>query len=293
MIEISIHKTLKFSNGGLKLQLETKLAEGSFTTLYGKSGAGKTSSLRILAGLLSPDNGKLIVNNSVWLDTEKNINLKPQQRKIGFVFQDYALFPNMTVKENLIYALNKGEDKQIVEDLVELIELGELQNRRPETLSSGQKQRIAIARALVGKPDLLLLDEPLSALDAELKKKLQDYILEIHRTFNLTTLMVSHDVSEIIKMSDRILVIDQGKIIKDSTPVEVFSGNEVSGKFKFTGELIEIVKQDFVFILSILVGNQLVKVVADENEAEGLLVGDKVLIASKAFNPIIRKIVTY
>ena len=293
MIEISIHKTLNFSNGDLKLQLETNLDEGSFTTLYGKSGAGKTSSLRILAGLLSPDHGKLIVHNSVWLDTEKNINLKPQQRKIGFVFQDYALFPNMTVRENLIYALNKGEDKQIVEDLVELIELGELQNRKPETLSGGQKQRIAIARALVSKPDLLLLDEPLSALDAELKKKLQDYILEIHRTFKLTTLMVSHDVSEIIKMSDRILVMDHGKIIKDATPVEAFSGNEVSGKFKFTGELIEIVKQDFVFILSILVGNELVKVVADENEAEGLLVGDKVLIASKAFNPIIKKITTH
>ena len=293
MIEISIHKTLNFSNGDLKLQLETNLDEGSFTTLYGKSGAGKTSSLRILAGLLSPDHGKLIVHHSVWLDTEKNINLKPQQRKIGFVFQDYALFPNMTVRENLIYALNKGEDKQIVEDLVELIELGELQNLKPETLSGGQKQRIAIARALVSKPDLLLLDEPLSALDAELKKKLQDYILEIHRTFKLTTLMVSHDVSEIIKMSDRILVMDHGKIIKDATPVEVFSGNEVSGKFKFTGELIEIVKQDFVFILSILVGNELVKVVADENEAEGLLVGDKVLIASKAFNPIIKKITTH
>lgn len=292
MIEISIHKTLNFSNGDLKLQLETNLDEGSFTTLYGKSGAGKTSSLRILAGLLSPDYGKLIVHNSVWLDTEKNINLTPQQRKIGFVFQDYALFPNMTVRENLTYALNKGEDKQIVEDLIELIELGELQNRKPETLSGGQKQRIAIARALVSKPDLLLLDEPLTALDAELKKKLQDYILEIHRTFKLTTLMVSHDVSEIIKMSDRILVMDQGKIIKDATPVEVFSGNEVSGKFKFTGELIEIVKQDFVFILSILVGNDLVQVVADENEAEGLLVGDKVLIASKAFNPIIRKITT-
>ncbi|KAA3643657.1 MAG: ATP-binding cassette domain-containing protein [Bacteroidetes bacterium] len=290
MIDIEIHKTLGSSVGSLKLQIETSLVQGSFTTIFGVSGSGKTSMLRILAGLLALEKGKITFNDNVWLDTSRNINLKPQQRKIGFVFQDYALFPNMTVRENLLYACAKNSDRKIIDELIEIMELRDLQNRKSEMLSGGQKQRVAIARALVNKPLLLMLDEPLAALDISLRRKLQDYLLEIHKQYKLTTLMVSHDASEIIKMSERVLVLDQGIISKDLTPVELFSSGEVSGKFKFSGELIEIVKQDFVTILSILIGNDLIKVVADEEEIEGLRIGDKVLVASKAFNPIIKKI---
>ena len=266
------------------------IQKGSFLTLNGKSGAGKTSLLRIISGLLSPDEGRIAVNQTTWLETSSGIDLKPQKRNIGFLFQDYALFPNMTVSENLHFALGKNKDTSIIAELTELMELGELINLNPMTLSGGQKQRVALARCLVQKPQILLLDEPLSALDNEMRLKLQPYILKLHREYDLTTILVSHDTSEILKMSDRMIVLDQGKIIRDGSPSEVFTHKEVSGKFQFIGEVIKIEKQDFIFILSILIGQELVKVVADESEVSNLSQGDKVLVASKAFNPIIKKI---
>jgi molybdate transport system ATP-binding protein len=291
MIKLHIHKKLWSASGEMQLEVEHTIVPGTFTTLYGESGAGKTSIFRIFAGLLAPERGRIVVDEAVWLDSSKKIDLPPQQRNLGFLFQDYALFPNMTVRENLLFALNKKQDKNTVEELIEIIELGELQHRMPGTISGGQKQRVALARALVRKPVILLLDEPLSALDHAMRIKLQHYVLQVHREFKLTTLMVSHDVAEILKMSDQMLVLENGKIIRQGPPAEIFTHKEVSGKFQFSGEIIGMQKQDFIFIITILIGNELVKVVADETEATTLNIGDKVLVASKAFNPIIRKIV--
>jgi len=291
MIELSIQKKLSAPSGEMNLDVQCKIEQGKLVTLYGKSGAGKTSTLRILAGLLKADSGKIIVNGKTWLDANNKITFTPQQRKVGFVFQDYALFPNMTVKENLQFALQKKQSQQIISELIELIELGELQHRKPKTLSGGQQQRVALARALVQKPELLLLDEPLSALDFEMRNKLQRYLLQVHQEYGLTTILISHDISEILKLSSEILVIENGKIIQQGSPIEVFSQKKVSGKFQFTGEIIGMEKQDFIYILAILIGKDLVKVVADEGEAKSLKIGDKVLVASKAFNPIIKKIV--
>lgn len=290
MIDLSIQKKLSAPSGAMNLDVQCKIEQGKFVTLYGKSGAGKTSTLRILAGLLKADSGKIIVNKNTWLDSQHKISFTPQQRKVGFVFQDYALFPNMTVKENLQFALQKNQSQKIISELIELTELGELQHRKPKTLSGGQQQRVALARALVQKPELLLLDEPLSALDLEMRNKLQKYLLQVHQEFGLTTILISHDVSEILKLSNEILVIENGKIIQQGTPIEVFSQKKVSGKFQFTGEIIGMEKQDFIYILAILIGKDLVKVVADESEAKSLNIGDTVLVASKAFNPIIKKI---
>lgn len=290
MIEISIKKKLKSASGEMLLEINCNIEKGNLITLYGKSGAGKTSTLRILAGLLAPDEGYISANNKIWLNTKKNINLRPQKRKVGFVFQDYALFPNMTVKENLLFALEKGQDKNIVQELIEIVELGELQNRKPETLSGGQRQRVALARALVQQPELLMLDEPLSALDHEMRIKLQGHILKVHQEYGLTTILISHDISEIIKMSDKIIVLENGKIIRQGNPAEIFSHHEVGGKFQFNGEVVSMKKQDFIFIITILIGKELVKIIADENEAHNLNIGDKVLVASKSFNPIIKKI---
>lgn len=290
MIEISIQKKLKSASGEMLLNINSTIEKGSLVTLYGKSGAGKTTILRILAGLLNPDKGVIKVNGTTWLNTNERINLKPQKRKIGFVFQDYALFPNMTVKENLTFALNNGEDDKIINHLIDIIELGELQNRKPDTLSGGQKQRVALARALVQKPSILMLDEPLSALDSEIRFKLQQYILKVHKEYKLTTLLISHDISEIIRMSDKVLEINQGKIIKQGKPNEVFNYKELNAKFQFSGTIIEIEKQDFLYILTIRIGKDLVKVVADESEGQQLVIGDKILVSAKAFNPVIHKI---
>lgn len=290
MIELTFQKKLISSSGEMLLSVETSIKEGSLVTLYGKSGAGKTTILRILGGLTTPDAGIIKVHDTTWLDSSKKINLKPQKRKVGFVFQDYALFPNMTVKENLEFALIKGENAAIINHLVEIVELGELQHRKPFTLSGGQQQRVALARALVQKPKLLMLDEPLSALDEEIRYKLQQYILTVHKEFGLTTLLISHDISEVLRMSDVVIELNDGKIIRQGTTNQIFNHQDLSAQFKLTGTLIQIIKQDFIYILSVQIGKDVVKIVADESEGNGLKIGDKILVSAKAFNPIIQKI---
>jgi molybdate transport system ATP-binding protein len=267
--------------------MDLRIGEHDFVTLYGKSGAGKTTTLRILAGLTAPDSGYIQVGDNVWLDSQKGINLPPQARPIGFVFQDYALFPNMTVRKNLEYALTSRKERDIVDELLEVVDLKNLANRKPDTLSGGQRQRVALARALVRRPRILLLDEPLSALDMEMRLKLQDEILNIHRRFNITTILVSHNFSEIFKLSNRVLIIEQGKIIHSGPPAEVFIAKKLSGKFKFEGEILEKQKSDVVYILTVSIGNNLVKVIATKEEAAQLQTGDRVIVASKAFNPIL------
>jgi molybdate transport system ATP-binding protein len=290
MIEIDIRKLLKSSSGEMLLDVKVELEEGKLTTIYGVSGAGKSTLLMLLAGLLKPEEGHIMVGGELWSDTSKKYFLAPQKRNIGLVFQEYALFPNMTVRENLLFGVGKSKSTAIVDQLVDIIDLGQLQNRKPNTLSGGQKQRVALARALVRKPDMLLLDEPLSALDHEMRVKLQSYILEVHREFNLTTLLISHDVSEIIRLSDYMIEMDQGKIVRKGDPASMFTNDRVNAKFQFTGEVIKMVKQDFIVIVTVLIGKDLVKVIANDKEAESLQIGDRVLIASKAFNPIIHKI---
>ncbi|MEJ2616114.1 MAG: ATP-binding cassette domain-containing protein, partial [Ignavibacteriaceae bacterium] len=160
----------------------------------------------------------------------------------------------------------------------------------PSTLSGGQKQRASLARAIVRKPEILLLDEPLSALDNEMRLKLQDYILKVHRLFNLTTILVSHDISEIFKMSDRVVRLNRGKITNEGIAAEVFKEKYISGKFRFTGDVLKIESDDVVYIVSVLVGNNIIKVIATQEEIENLKTGDKVMIVSKAFNPLIIKL---
>jgi molybdate transport system ATP-binding protein len=205
----------------LNLQFNTKILPNEFVTIYGPSGAGKTSVIRMLAGLLDPDRGHIEVDGNFWYEHEKKINVKPQRRNIGIVFQEYSLFPNMTVRGNLEFALEKKQSKNIVDELLQLTELEQLHNKKPGLLSGGQKQRVALARALIRKPKLLLLDEPLSALDVEMQSRLQDYILQVHQQFNLTTVLVSHDLNEVIKMSKRVLILEDGQIKKDGLPVDV------------------------------------------------------------------------
>ncbi len=290
MIIVSITKKLDSPTGDLLLKVDLSVENGKVIALYGESGAGKTSIFRMMAGLMKPDKGKIIVNNETWFDSDKNINLRPQQRKVGFMFQDYALFPNMTVKKNLEFALEKGQDKSTIKKLIGIIELHDLQLRNPETLSGGQKQRVALARALVNRPKILLLDEPLSALDIKMRSKLQDYILKIHDEFHLTILLISHDVGEIIKLSQKITRLENGKLASPENPFSFFTSNKISGKYQFEGEVIDIKKEDVVFIVSLLAGGNVIKIIAQESDIAAIAKGDKVIVASKAFNPILYKI---
>ena len=290
MISIDIHKELEGSNGKLLLDLQATISTGSFVTLYGPSGSGKTSTLRIMAGLMRPDSGSISVNSRTWFDSGKKINLPPQRRNIGYVFQDYALFPHLTVRENLEFALKNRKNASIVDELIELTELGDLHRRKPDTLSGGQQQRVALARSLVQKPEILLLDEPLAALDYKIRLKMQDYLLRLHREFKLTTILVSHDIGEISKLSDLVFVLENGQISNKGKAAEIFVGQQISGKFKFVGEVLQIEAQDVIYVVSVLIQNQVIKVIAQEEEVKDIGIGTKVLIASKAFNPVIQKI---
>ena len=290
MIHCQLHKTLNTAQGKLPLAVDFSIAKGEFISLYGPSGAGKTTILRMIAGLLAPDDGILRINDKEWFNRTKKISLTPQQRNVGMVFQNYTLFPNMTIRENLEYALHKRQDKSIINELIQVIDLEALQDRKPDTLSGGQQQRVALARALVQQPRILLLDEPLAALDKKMRATLQDYLLKVHRKYELTVILVSHDIAEVTKLSDRVLILDQGIITKQGAPLEVFSDHQLSGKFQFMGEIIAIEHDEVVHIVSVLVANTIVKVVADSSEINQLNIGDQVIIASKAFNPVIQKV---
>jgi len=290
MIQLDLHKVLKSANGSFEMNIDLSVQKGQFVSIYGGSGAGKTTILRLIAGLMTADMGNISVENESWYDGAKRINLSPQKRKVGFVFQDYALFPNMTVKKNLEFALEKGQSNEIVNELIEVIELKDVQDRFPETLSGGQKQRVALARALVRKPSILLLDEPLSALDDAMRHKLQDYLINVHKKYELTTFLVTHDISEVFRLSDYVIKIEAGKIVEEGKAEELFIENQITGKYKTIGSVLSIQKSDVVNVVSVLSANNVIKIIATDEEAQELKVGDKVMIASKAFNPVIVKV---
>jgi molybdate transport system ATP-binding protein len=282
MIELDIYKSLQGSAGEMELKIKLSVKEHDFVALAGESGSGKTSLLRILAGLESA-RGEISVSGELWLSDAESLPV--QQRKIGFVFQDYALFPNMSVEQNLLYV---AKEKALAKHLLELTELYALKDRLPHTLSGGQKQRVALCRALMAKPKLLLMDEPLSALDPQMRARLQHDIVKLHREFGTTTIMVSHDPAEIYRLAKRVIVLEQGKIIQDATAKEVFLKTRGSQKFSLRGELLEIIKADVIYIAIVAIGQQIVEIVLDAEEAKSFTVGDSVEVNTKAFSPTLR-----
>lgn len=218
MIYIDIEYRILTSEGSRILSVQTELPENQLICISGPSGIGKTTLLRMIAGLTKPDRGIIQVGDRIYYDSLNNINLSPQKRNIGFMFQDYALFPNMTVEENISFAQNKVKDKAWVDTLIKSYGLDALRNQKPDKLSGGQKQRTALARTLAKKADLLLLDEPLSSVDSTMRIKLQNEILKTHAVFGSTTLVVSHDQDEVNKMAQCVLYMeyDQIRLIKNS-----------------------------------------------------------------------------
>ncbi|MGB7402768.1 MAG: ATP-binding cassette domain-containing protein [Arcobacter sp.] len=284
MIKIDIFKKLHGSNGQMNLDVNLEIKEGSFIALAGLSGSGKTTLLRILAGL-EEAKGEIKIGENYWQN--ESIFLAPQKREIGFVFQDYALFPNMNVLDNLLFV---KKDKDLAIKLLKITEMQELKNRLPNTLSGGQKQRVSLCRALMNKPKLLLMDEPLSALDPQMRAKLQQEILTLHKEFNTTTIMVSHDPSEMYRLSNRVIVLNQGLVINDGKAKNILLKTSGSQKFSFEGELLDIVKVDVIQIAIVSIGQQLVEVVISNDEAKNLNIGQKVLVSTKAFAPLIKQI---
>jgi len=205
MISINVEKRLKAYSGQQWLKISHEFADGSITKIYGPSGAGKTTFLKIIAGLITPEKGIITVDGNAWLDTSSKQNLLPQKRMVGFVFQNYALFPNMTVQQHLEYASN---DAQWIRRLLKVGKLETLTTHKPEHLSGGQQQRLAILRAIAIKPKLLLMDEPFSALDQKMKSALIKELKLLFAELKMTVLIVTHNPQELDGIADSELMID-------------------------------------------------------------------------------------
>ena len=289
MIKFEFQKKLHGAEGSMVLDIASELPKNSFTTIYGKSGAGKTTFLRILAGLEPLHNGKIVVNNNIWLDTRQKIVCSPQNRSVGIVFQDYGLFPNMTVRRQLEFALDKTQEKSIVDELIAATELDDLQQQKPKFLSGGQRQRVALARALVQKPELLLLDEPLSALDPEMRQKLQLLIKKLHKRYGLTTLMVSHDREEILQLSDGIIELDQGKILRQGKPNLLFGVPQSGKSLRLKGKVIARLAHKQDILLTVLIGMNSIQVNTKKKESNNLSIGDEVVLSFENSELAIKK----
>jgi len=205
MINIVIEKKLKAYHGQQVLQVNRQFTTGSVTKIYGPSGSGKTTFLKIIAGLVTPEKGTIISDGITWFDAEAKVNLPTQKRNTGFVFQQYALFPNMTVRQQLEYATM---DEAWIKRLLLLGKLDTLQEHKPDYLSGGQQQRLAILRALATQPKLLLMDEPFSALDPKMKTELIGELKAVIAELNITTLIVSHNPQELDGWADEELVFE-------------------------------------------------------------------------------------
>ena len=282
MIEFSLKKELFGVNKNMMLDVSATLKDGVFLALSGESGSGKTTLLRSLAGL-EKSSGYIKVDDEIWQN--EKLFLAPQKRRIGFVFQDYALFENLSVKENLLFV---EKDYELCDKLLDMLGLESLKDRYPSMLSGGQKQRVALGRAMMRKPKLLLLDEPLSALDPTLRAKLQDEISKIHEAFKTTTILVSHDPNEIYKLANYMYVLKNGKFEKSGTPKEILLKTSGSQKFAFSGTLLNLERVDTIFIATVSIGQQITQIVLSDDK--GLEIGQSVSINTKAFNLNISKI---
>ncbi len=226
MLNVAIKKQFA-SNGRAGFALDAAFAANQgITVLFGASGSGKTTTLRSIAGMVTPDAGRISLGNSVYFDSAARIDLAMQKRRVGFVFQDYLLFPHLTAAENVAYGTKGRHDharRRHVEDMLKLVGVEYAADRRPAELSGGEQQRVALARALASDPAILLLDEPLSAVDVTTRSRLLDEILEVQRKTSIPFLYVTHSPADAVRIGDELLVMAEGRIVQRGKPLEVFN----------------------------------------------------------------------
>ncbi len=208
---------------GFTLDVRWKIGD-ELVTLFGFSGSGKTMTLQMLAGLMRPDEGYIHVNGRQFFDSASGLDVKPKERRTGYVVQNSALFPHMTVKENIAYGLTGGDASARaarVSEMTGIFRLDGLEKALPREISGGQKQRVALARALIGRPELLMLDEPFSALDRPIRARMRDIINEIRSEFSIPVVLVTHDFSEVEKLADKVIVYWAGEVVQEGSPAEI------------------------------------------------------------------------
>jgi len=209
---------------GFTLDVEWKI-ENELAILFGYSGSGKSLTLQCIAGLMEPDEGFIRSSGDLFFDHTLEINVPPQKRSFGYVFQDRVLFPHMTVKGNIAYGLkglSRCETRAKVDEMINLFHLQGLEDKFPSEISGGQKQRVALARALIRRPKALLLDEPFSALDSPIRLEMRRLLKEIRNDFDIPVVLVTHDVMEAYTMADKIIVYSEGRVVKTGSPSEIF-----------------------------------------------------------------------
>ena len=233
LLKVNIQKKLK----EFDLNVDFELKEGCLGIL-GPSGCGKSMTLKSIAGIVDPDDGIVSLTmdkETVYFDSDKKINLKPQKRNVGYLFQNYALFPNMTVEENVAVGLSKDDDRKIVSDMIKRFHLEGLEKRYPRQLSGGQQQRVALARILAYGPDVILFDEPFSALDTYLKEQLRIELVNMLKDFYGFSILVTHDRDEAFQFCNELLILDQGKIIARGETHEIFENPKKVEVARLTG----------------------------------------------------------
>ncbi len=276
-----VNLTKKFGEVVAVDHISLEIKDGEFMTLLGPSGCGKTTTLRMIAGLEIPTDGEIYLGDKLVSSPAKNIFVPPEKRNIGMVFQNYAVWPHMTVFDNVAYPLKikkvpKDEIARRVKQVLELVKLGGMENRYPHQLSGGQQQRVALARALVMEPEVLLLDEPLSNLDAKLREEMRFEIRELQKKLGITIVYVTHDQAEAMAMSDRIAVMNRGHIHQVGSPIEIYRRPADSFVAGFIG-LANFLKFDSAKIeekkaIVTLFGGQIVLEVAPPVKKEGELI---------------------
>lgn len=297
-LEFSAKKLLHTAQGKEWLDVRFQLEKGQTLAIYGPSGAGKTTLLRILAGLTEVSTGFIRLGDETWLDTAGRKHSPTRHRAIGFVFQDFALFPNLTVRQQLEYALPKNANPSPptdaapppIDELLSLMELEALQHHRPALLSGGQQQRVALARAIARRPSLLLLDEPLSALDDEMRNKLQEYLGKIQQRYHLTTILVSHHLPEILRLADTAILLKHGRIERQGAPSTIFAVNATEAPTPFSPQIslpatiLDIQPADDGYLLTVRCAETTLNIPIPSKEATSFIIGHTVAVTFNASN---------
>lgn len=285
---VRLRKTLRSADGPMDLAIELEVDVRERVALFGPSGSGKTSVLRMVAGLLRPDEGLIRVGDETWFDSTAGIDLPPHRRRPGLVFQDHSLFPHRSAYGNILDGLPPGPDRPArARALLERFELAGVADHRPARLSGGQSQRVALARTLASQPRTLLLDEPLSALDAALRGRMLEEIARHLEAERRPTLLVSHDIGEVWRLAHRVLRLERGAVVASGTPAQVFTGGSSTPRLRLPGIVLALEHSEGLVVVTVDAGGDIMRAVVSLEEASRLAPGDTILLAAKAFETMI------